>query len=60
VVLRKRVYELSQSEIGDLINSAESTVKKLKIGYEFPLKDHASIICTVATVSGVAYGVGIL
>ena len=60
VVLSKRTYELSQGDVGDLINSANSSLKKVKIGYQFPIRDHSAVVVAIAAVTGVAYSFGIV
>ena len=60
VVLSKRTYELSQGDVGDLINSANTSLKKVKIGYQFPIRDHSAVVVAIAAVTGVAYRIGIV
>jgi hypothetical protein len=60
VVLSKRTYELSQGDVGDLINSANTSLKKVKIGYQFPIRDHSAVVVAIAAVTGVAYSFGIV
>jgi hypothetical protein len=45
--------------VGDLINSANSSLKRVKVGYQFPIKDHSAVVVAIAAATGVAYSFGI-
>jgi hypothetical protein len=57
--LRKKGFEFTQNEVSELITCSETSIKRVRVGYEYPAGDQCAVIGTIFMVAGLLYSQGI-